>query len=74
LVNKEGAPIIRYPLYGYDFNPGEAAKRIKFNQGRPEDIGLADRMPKSIKPQDTLPLPKEGENNVESRPAAAQVP
>lgn len=40
---------VKYPLYGYEFNPGEAAKRVRFNQAEPGDANLADRQPKIIK-------------------------
>lgn len=46
---KTGQPVVRYPLYGYEFNPGEAARRAKFNQGSQTDLLLADRQPKSMK-------------------------
>lgn len=38
-----------YPLYGYEFNPGEAAKRVRMNQASGNDVLLADRQPKLIK-------------------------
>ncbi len=60
---KTGQPVVRYPLYGYDFNPGEAARRAKFNQASQTDLALADRQPKSIK----APEPVQG-------PAPASAP
>jgi hypothetical protein len=51
---------VRYPLYGYDFNPGEAAKRIKMNQATEGDAALAARQPQIIKQE---PQPQ-GEANV----------
>lgn len=60
---KTGQPVVRYPLYGYEFNPGEAAKRVTFNQAQPGDFLLADRQPKVIKPQDQVQQPKEGTNH-----------
>lgn len=50
----------RYPLYGYDFNPGESAKRIRMNQALPDDVTLAARQPQLIKQE---PQPQ-GEANV----------
>lgn len=60
---------IKYPLYGYEFNPGEASKRIQFNQAQAGDHILADRQPKIIKPQEApqgpapSTQPKEGINH-----------
>jgi hypothetical protein len=73
---KDGS--VKYPLYGYEFNPGEAAKRITFNQAQPGDHALADRQPKIIKVPEPMRAaegqqmaqalmdsqkPKEGTNN-----------
>lgn len=60
----------KYPLYGYDFNPGEAAKRVKFNQAAQGDHALADRQPKLI---NLSSKPKEGTNDGESGSQPAQV-
>lgn len=46
---KTGAEVVRYPLYGYEFNPGESARRARFNQASQSDLTLAARQPKSIK-------------------------
>jgi hypothetical protein len=54
---KTGAMVVRYPLYGYEFNPGEAARLAKFNQASQTDLLLADRQPKNIKAQEALQGP-----------------
>ncbi len=53
-----GATIVRYPLYGYDFNPGEANQRVQRGQATADDVLIAQRRPQSIQ------QPKEGDTNV----------